>query len=103
MLKNDIARYIKNAFTKAGYKTWNFSRKTRYDIGQKDWVDIVCCNMLRVVFFEVKVGADRLSDGQAETASLLTAINLRKKSAVVYAVLTELNYKDIVNSILEGR
>ena len=103
MLKNDIARYIKTAFSKAGYKTWNFSRKTRYDIGQKDWVDIVCCNGFKVVFIEVKVGADKLSQGQMETAAILTALNLSNKYIISYEVITELNYKDIVCQILEGR
>ena len=102
MIKNEIATYIKKAFTKAGYKTFNFGRKTRYDIGQKDWVDIVCIGKFKIVFFEVKVGKDKLSAGQHDTANMLILLGGYTKKAIQYHILTEMNYIDITTQILGG-
>jgi hypothetical protein len=103
MIKNEIAAYIKKVFTKAGYRTFNFGRKTRYDIGQKDFVDILCVGKFQVVFFEVKVGKDKLSPGQQDTRERLELLEGYTHQAIKYAVLTEGNYKEIALQILGGR
>jgi hypothetical protein len=105
--KADIGKAFRQ-LEKHGYKVWNFGFKNRLTSGMKDWVDVIVAGGLKIYFLEIKVGKDELSDGQKSTAGILMTLETLLKpfrdiepKRFFYRIVTESNYQDIIQKILE--
>jgi len=97
MIKNDIAKYVRELYRKAGYKVFNFTSNIK--IRTKDWVDIVCVGHGRIILYEIKVGKDKCSPGQIETGIQLAAC-MAVSNQIVYAIISEKDYKEVAEKLL---
>lgn len=82
---------------KLGFKVWNFSSNKRLNAGMKDFVDYVVLGRNAVHFLELKLKGDKFSDGQADTLERLDKLN---GLGVVYNIVSELNYTNIIDLIV---
>lgn len=89
-----------NELRKWGYTVLNFSDKRALRRGMKDWVDYVIFGRGMLVFVELKIGEDKVSKGQAETAIKLAMVTSLNKT-VFYNQVKELkDAKNIVDYLL---
>ena len=84
---------------KLGFKVWNFSSNKRLNAGMKDFVDYVVLGRNAVHFLELKLEGDRFSDGQVDTMGRFLKLESISKR-ILYTVIFENNYKDIIDLIV---
>lgn len=92
--KKEISKHIKS-LEKYGFKVWNFSTKHRTTSGVKDFVDFVIAGYGRIYFVELKIGADKLSEGQIRTKKIL-------EKTKRYILLTEDVVDNFIEAVIEG-
>ena len=90
-----------NELKKWGYTVLNFSDKRALRRGMKDWVDYVIFNNHSLTVIELKIGADKLSEGQKRTNEKLSSI--ADSGLINYAVIRTIEQaKSMVDKYLEG-
>lgn len=94
-LKTKISESFKE-LEKYGYKVWNFNSNLKMRC--KYWVDLVVAGKGWLFLIEVKIGTDKLSDGQEITRHELSHI----KGNCKYEIVTENNYLEVRGKILGG-
>ena len=97
--KKDITKVFAN-LRKFGYKVQVNNTPQRMSVGQKDWVDYTIYNKRYLVFVEVKLGKDRLSEGQKETAKYLSSIMAINKTVYYFCIKTLKEAKKIHDDLL---
>jgi len=85
-----------------GFKVQNFNTPSRMNIGQKDWVDHVIYNKRYLIFVEVKLGKDKLSEGQVTTANYLSSIMALNKT-VHYFIISSVKEAETLFDMILGK
>jgi len=98
--KKEISKSFRE-LEKLGFKVWNFSSNKRLNIGMKDYVDYVVLGRNAEHKIELKIGSDNYSEGQLDTMGRYTRLERVSGGAVMYHSVTENNYKQIIELIIE--
>jgi predicted Holliday junction resolvase-like endonuclease len=87
-----------------GFCVWNFNSNKAMKFGMvKDFVDHVITDGKYIVFVEIKIGADKLSEGQKKTSIALSSASVWNKN-LHYKLLTDMKaVKKLVDDLLIGR
>jgi hypothetical protein len=86
-----------------GFQVWNFNFKGSLPSGMKDFVDFVITNGKYVVFAEIKIGKDVLSEGQKATGAYLSHASIYNK-CMHYKVITDMkSVKLLTDNLLSGK
>ena len=103
MTKGEISKEFAR-LRQFGFKVWNFNSNRAFKSGMmKDFVDHLITNGKYIVFAEIKIGKDILSDGQKETAKYLSSASIHNKFTH-YKLLTEMKQvKKLVDDLLGGK
>ena len=96
-MKKKISKAIKE-LEKAGFKVFNFSSNKRLNIGMRDFVDYVVITRNIVWFLELKIGTDKMNAGQNDTYYRLQV--MAPQGAIRYRIITEKNYKAMIDDIV---
>ena len=99
MTKSDISKQFA-LLRKYGYKVINLNEKRSFRAGQRDFVDLCIFNAHYLVFVEVKIGKDILSEGQKDTAIKLSSIMAINKTVYYFQIKTLAEAKIIQEKIL---
>lgn len=97
--KSDFNK-IFNELRKWGYTVINFSDKRALRRGMKDWVDYVIFNDQNIAFIELKIGADKLSGGQAKTQQKLVNISFKNDTMTVWTIKEVPQAKELVDYLM---
>jgi len=97
--KKEISKAFRE-LEKLGFKVWNFSSNKRLNIGMKDWVDYVVANKNNIYLLELKIGGDVFSEGQLATRKIIGELS-RKGDIIHYFIVNEVNYRQIIDTIIE--
>jgi len=97
MTKKEVTDELKKIISgREDCQLFTFNSYRSLPTGAKYFVDHVIVMPDYVIFIEVKLGTDKLSDGQIRTGKQLSDISA-KEGAVKYFLLTEPNAKFIFN------
>lgn len=100
-MKKEISKTFGN-LRKYGYKVINFNSSTRLNAGMKDFIDFCIFSSRVIIFVEVKLGKDKLSEGQKETARMLSSV-ASLQTRIHYKTIRDLkSAKELHDLILRG-
>ena len=99
MTKKDITEMLKSI---PGWTSFCFNSNKRMPSGTIGFVDYVLLNEKKgiVAFIECKLGYDKLSQRQESVKTQLEVI-AEKNSKVLYMIITDKNYEEIIKRLVE--
>lgn len=99
--KKEITKEF-NRLKSYGYEVITFNDNRRLRSQQKNFVDHIIFNVKFIVFAEVKIGNDKMSEGQERTMSKLSAASVFNKNMDYKIVKDVVGARQIVDNLLKG-
>lgn len=99
-IKKNISLAFRNLEKSPDFKVWNFSSNRQLGQGMKDYFDFVVIGKNALWNIELKIGKDKYSPGQIDTANRFRKLE-RATKRIKYCLIDENNYLEVRDLILE--
>lgn len=100
-MKSDISK-IFSVLRNYGYLVYNFNAKKELPLGFKNFVDHLFVSRDLLIFVEVKIGRDKLSNDQTYLKELIEKLQTRNQSIYYFLITSVESAKHLINNILSN-